>query len=366
MKALILTCRFGQGHHSAAMSIAEEMRVLRPSDDVLVKDLFELSFPSLHNSIYHGYAMLMANGGGLYNFAYKKTAYGNQLESEKKNPLFGHIIKALRNYVASIRPDFIICTYSLAARMVAEYKRESGDSIPLITCVTDITCHNVWMNQETDFYLVAAESTKKSLLHAGVPEMRIAVRGVPVRQEFTITSIPFLDNLRAGVLLSGGGLGLLPENAGFYRALSHLGNIPVTVVAGRNHHLYQKLNGKYANIRVLGFVEDICHLMRESRLIIGKPGGVTMFESIHTRLPMLLLNPFLEQEVKNAQFVSEQGLGLQLSKDPEQAIAQIFTAYRDEAWLATVRKNMDGYLHNLDKQSFAQFLNSLSGQGRAA
>ena len=59
------------------------------------------------------------------------------------------------------------------------------------------------------------------------------------------------------LLIMGGGLGLLPKGDAFYEALNGVPGLSVTVIAGKNKKMYKKLHGKYENIRVLGFTEDV-------------------------------------------------------------------------------------------------------------
>jgi UDP-N-acetylglucosamine:LPS N-acetylglucosamine transferase len=80
-------------------------------------------------------------------------------------------------------------------------------------------------------------------------------------------------------------------------------------IAGKNKKLYDELKEKYKNIEVLGYTEDISHYMRLSDVIISKPGGMTLFESIYCITPMFIIRPELMQEMYNARYIEEEGIG---------------------------------------------------------
>ena len=82
-------------------------------------------------------------------------------------------------------------------------------------------------------------------------------------------------------------------------------------------------SGRFDNITALGFVKDMERLMRQSDLILGKPGGVTLFEAIAVRVPMLAFRPFLAQEVYNAGFMSAEGIGEVMDGEPQDCLPPV-------------------------------------------
>ena len=83
-------------------------------------------------------------------------------------------------------------------------------------------------------------------------------------------------------------------------------DVHTTVITGENRELFDKLNGKYENVDVLGYCNDVYRYMAKSDMLISKAGGVTLFEAIYSETPMLVIDPFLSQEKTNAMSVSEQ------------------------------------------------------------
>ena len=58
---------------------------------------------------------------------------------------------------------------------------------------------------------------------------------------------------------------------------------------------------------VLGYTTAMPDLMRVASLFIGKPGGLSSSEAMAAGLPMALINPIPGQEVRNSDYLLEQG-----------------------------------------------------------
>ena len=84
--------------------------------------------------------------------------------------------------------------------------------------------------------------------------------------------------------------------------------ITATVITGKNRKAYEAFQGKYEDIEVLGYTENISKYMKEADLVITKAGGITLFELIHCQVPLFVIHPFLEQEVNNARYARIWGL----------------------------------------------------------
>lgn len=363
MKVLILTGKFGMGHYSAANTLAADIRQSALDADVVVADIYETAFPECYDMVYMVYSSLVGKGGMIYNWAYNKTVSSKKEGVPSKNPVTNHMLKRLETLVQQQRPDVVIATYSLCAHLMSLLKLKTGWQIPLVTCITDVTTHTVWINRQTDLYLVAAPCTKESLLELGVPEQRILISGIPVRSSFQqpVLRQETVDKPKE-LLLMGGGLGLLPADKEFYVQLDKTPNVHTTVITGKNEKLYRKLAGKFERIQVLGFTNQVAHYMRQADLIITKPGGITMFEAIHSELPMLVFQPFLEQEVKNGEYLQANGLGIVLDKKPEEAISEIRGILRDTGRLEMMKANMRQVKESLQPQGLIQFLTACQAE----
>ena len=101
----------------------------------------------------------------------------------------------------------------------------------------------------------------------------------------------------------GGGLGLIPFSDNLLEWLSNDPKVHVTVITGTNRKLKEKLEDGYPNMEILGYVKNVDYYMHRADLIVTKAGGITTFEAIHTRTPLFVIRPFLEQEYGNAMYI---------------------------------------------------------------
>jgi len=365
MEILIITGKFGMGHISAARSLAAQLRRDIPEAEVLLDDIYHIAFPRGCNNIYKTYDLLMTTPcSKLINSAYRKAVHAEGQTREAISLIEKQALRRLAEYLAMLCPDLVITTYSLAARLLSDYKLLSGDPLPLITCITDITIHNVWTNPGTDLYLAAAEETRQSLLNTGVPDHRIAVTGVPVAASYQPKPCVPRRGCRE-LLVMGGGLGMLPREHDFYQGLSRIPGLHTTVICGKNRKMWQRLQARrYANIDVVGYTEEVPQYMRQADLLLSKPGGVTMFEAIHSELPMLVVQPFLEQEIRNARFIAEHGLGVVLEQGPEQCLGQLETIVKSDLLLDMMRAAQHRFRSSLDQRALTEYLLSRFRESR--
>ncbi len=82
-----------------------------------------------------------------------------------------------------------------------------------------------------------------------------------------------------------------------------------TIITGNNEKLLRHLRGRWENIQVLGYVDRVWEYLEKSDMIVTKPGGITLFESIFAQVPIFSWRPALCQERGNARWLEEQGIG---------------------------------------------------------
>ncbi|HYL07902.1 MAG TPA: glycosyltransferase, partial [Candidatus Udaeobacter sp.] len=83
------------------------------------------------------------------------------------------------------------------------------------------------------------------------------------------------------------------------------------VVCGRNQQLRDEMTALVASkpdrYRVIGYTTEMAALMRVATLFVGKPGGLSSSECMAAGVPMVLINPIPGQEVRNSDFLLEEG-----------------------------------------------------------
>ena len=347
MRILIVTGKFGMGHLSAAQALQEQLRQAGHRADTV--DLFEYALPNRASAMYWWFNVLVTYGGVFYNLYHDLTV--NDSGDGRGDDLLGGLDRLLDEYA----PDVVVSTHPICSAAMARYKEEGPSEIPLVTCVTDVTCHSEWIHPGTDCYLVAEESVRQGFIAKGAdPD--------------TVVSMPLQTALirkyskQRELLIMGGGLGLMPRRDSFYQALDALPGVHTTILTGRNDKLYQRLNGRYANIEAVPFTREVEKYMARAHLMLSKPGGITCFEAIAARLPILAWQPFLKQEQENADFLVAHGMARIAAKGENACLAAIReTIYNDEA-LSAMAGAMEQTSAELARAAVCRVVADLAGE----
>jgi UDP-N-acetylglucosamine:LPS N-acetylglucosamine transferase len=302
MRILVLTGKFGMGHISAAEAVKEELEKGRDDVTTDVVDLVEYLFPAWSKLIYSGFDLIAGKFNKLYNAL-------NCVDGRSASmPLKAWFIERFQCLLDEHEPDILVSTWPVGSRYIGAYKNITGNEIPYITCITDISSHSEWISDSTNAYIAGDEISKSELSSKGVPAERIFVGGVPVRQAFKQEGKEKYGCAKE-ILIMGGGLGLIPGIEDMLEQIEKIEGLHTTVITGLNEKMREELTGKYLNTTVLGYTDNVAAFMKKADLIITKAGGITLFESIYTETPMLVIDPFMEQEKNNAAYIERHGIG---------------------------------------------------------
>ncbi len=237
----------------------------------------------------------------------------------------------IRGLMERLRPSAVVCTHAFPCGVMAAYKRAYDPSLPVVGIVTDFVVHPFWIYKNVDAYAVATLEIRAALIGRGIDAERISVDGIPVDPRFGAESADraaLRDELglpreAAVVLVMGGGLGLGPV-AKTVRALAEtaITVLPVVIV-GKNRRLEKRLTEEArrhgADLRVLGFVENVHDWMHAADVLVTKPGGLTISEALAARVPLILLPPLPGQEERNARCLVSRGAALRARSPAELA-----------------------------------------------
>lgn len=344
MNVLMLSGKFGMGHNSAAYAIKEDLENKYDKNiNIKTIDICEYLFPKAHKTIYKGFGIIADKYTGVYNFA--STILNNK--SDNLNiPLKRVFSSNIKYLVEGFNTDIIISTLPLSSKIISEYKEYYNCNIPLITCITDVTAHAEWINSNTDIYLVATQGVRDQLIKSGVRKSDIYISGIPVKCGFKDDENQQQNKNEKHLLIMGGGLGLLPKEEEFYIGLNNATGFRTTIITGKNKTAYKKLHGKYENIEVVGYTNKVSKYMKEADLLISKPGGVTLFETIHSELPILAFNPNLAQELYNADYIENEAIG-KIVRGNVDMVKEITSLLNNDLLLTKYRRNMHSIKRDL-------------------
>lgn len=355
MNVLILTGKFGMGHWSASQSLRQQLLEEDPDTTVDVVDFVGYAMPNASEAMYKGFSLLVTHGSSLFNTYYKMTEH---MDSEARPPFEWHFLDKLEDLLEETCPDLVIATHPLCAQLVSRYKWETGSALPLVTCITDLSCHSEWLTRGTDCYLVGTPELRELLVEKGVERGRIVATGIPVKSEFKRTPRRRRGAVR-NLLIMGGGLGLMPKKERFYEELDAIPGVKTTIIVGKNEKLRERLEGRYENIQVVGYTDKVYEYMAEADLMLSKPGGITLFESIFSELPLLAWEPFLQQEINNAEFLTRAGIGVIAAKEPEDCLNAIQGLIHNDRALHEISENMRRLKSALEPGSLSRIMEAL-------
>lgn len=216
------------------------------------------------------------------------------------------VVSAIKRF----RPTAIVCTHFLPAQLLASLLLRGVIDAKTAVVTTDYDFQGLWLTSAFHAFFVAREEGRVQLTALGLPPDRVAVTGIPIAAQ--PEQAPVRDREGPPMLLISAGATGGDYATAVVRQTMHMGSpFTATVVCGRNEALRQRIEQLVApagnRYRVLGFTAEMPELLRRADLFVGKPGGLSASECMAAGLPMVLVNPIPGQEVRNGDYLMEQG-----------------------------------------------------------
>ncbi len=327
MNILIISASTGGGHKRAAAALEDKIKHLNPNARVTVIDGLKAIGKMYDKAVVQGYYFLVKKAptfyGGLYkitdreNLMYRALMRGNSAQSRK---LLAEINKH--------NPDVIIMCHAFITAMVSKLKGSGKLTATCIALITDYDAHRTYIAPNVDAYVLAEPQMAKKLVEEyGVDETIIYPIGIPTFEKFNIPGAKEEICRREGLspdkttlLLMAGSFGVTGV-LDFYEELAKSDDsLQLIVITGKNEKLYEKLQtavkelGAADRTKLLYFVDNVEDYMHISDLIVTKPGGLTITESLACHLPMAIYNAFPGQEQYNVNFLLKQNAAIVIDK----------------------------------------------------
>lgn len=370
MKVIILSASIGGGHMSAADAIAEYLS--KKGIKTKIVDTLEYISHILNKTISETYFLILKRSPQLWKMMYKTSnrnipnkiiSSSNMLISKKMLPL-----------IKDFHADIVISTHPFATEMISRLKKSNKLNIPLICVMTDYAPHMAWISPKVDAYIVANEHMISSMKDMGVRPSTIYPFGIPVREKFFIQydknvllkELGLSDSTPIILVMSGSdGITNIKK---VYDTLQNLTTkCQIVMITGKNPKLYEcmqslinennsnkrrrstelfkmkrgrdednKLTSK--SIRLIYFTYEVSKYMQVADLLITKPGGLTISESLACNLPMILFDAIPGQEVENAEFLVKRNMAIKLN-DPVNDAKIIDSLFKDRKRLEIMKFN---------------------------
>lgn len=325
----------GRGHRSATEAVEDALQIVVQSDypgrelKLIKEPVAEKSHPvnrifvELYNYLLRNHQHLMK-----YYYSFLHMAKPNETEMGYRM-VRDYLINNLMQY----SPSVVVSMHPMTNHFIHRAMKESGlaGDVKFLIIITDPN-KNLWKGwacAEADIIIAPNELVKEKLMEWKVPESRIRVTGMPVNPEFleppTVSRSDFLNHLGLSLdkptlcINSGwaGGGNMLAA----YRSLDGVkADFQVVFLCGHNQELYERAKEEAANssipTAVLPFHDRMPDLMNAVDTMVTKAGGLTTFECIARKLPMIVdvITPPMPQEAGTVDMLVEQGLAKRLQR----------------------------------------------------
>lgn len=318
-KILVLYLSIGSGHQVAAEAIAAALRRANVDaiccDPVAERSRALISLMNLGNSL----------SGLVFPRLYDKL-WSNGRVSPLTNWTTAHSWAAhhIRSAIDAIRPDRIVCTHALPARVAAQHNRQAQ----VIGVVTDFGAHAYWPHPLINRYCVPVDDVAADLVKRGIDPQHIHVTGLPTPTRLDHSA---RSNDRANVLIVIGGRRTGPYHRAAQLIIKVLPQldlpIRITIITGTNQMAHRQLSNLTLpdSIELLGIVDDLPTRLSQADVVIGKPGGVMTAEVLAAGAAFVAIMPGPGQETANANFLWRHQLAMICHRPDEliNAIAQL-------------------------------------------
>nr|WP_246318457.1 glycosyltransferase [Leifsonia psychrotolerans] len=311
-RVLILSAGVGSGHNSAAAAVKDACAARSDIDEVQVLDVLQVSSVLYRDLLGRGYFVLVENVPWLVEWGYdisdqpfRRRGPIDPWTRANAHPVVGAIKR--------FRPTAIVCTHFLPAQLMASLLLRGVIDARIAVVTTDYDFQGLWLTSAFHAVFVARDEGKAQLTAMGLPADRVAVTGIPIAAQPEQT--PVRDSEAPPMLLISAGASGGDYAVAVVRQTLHMRSpFTATVVCGRNDALRQRIEQLVApagnRYRVLGFTTEMPQLLRRADLFVGKPGGLSASECMAAGLPMVLVNPIPGQEVRNGDYLMEQGAAI--------------------------------------------------------
>ncbi|MEP7271779.1 MAG: hypothetical protein ABI882_09755 [Acidobacteriota bacterium] len=301
---LIITSDTGGGHGSAAAAIAEGLKRF-PRHECLVNiaraieesHLLAQKLTDLYNYLLRYHQPLVK----YYYWAIER------FRPNESNLLYRMTSRYARQLFERYCPQLVVSVHPMTQHFLARVLRDLGllDRIPLVTVVTD-PCYGFWRGwacEDVSLYLVATEDARQQLIDYGVPGDKIRICGLPIHPKFQAASEDEqvaarlelgLDPEKFTIFVNAGwaGGGNIPRIFGeMVRQDGEIKDAQAIFVAGRNEGLRRDVTALASRARfptkVIGYTDAMDRVMRAADVMVSKLGGLTTFEALASRLPII-------------------------------------------------------------------------------
>jgi len=352
-KILIISSDTGGGHRSAAAAIVAGVQKFLDSESYAIRVVRAVEESHhLADKLVRLYNWLLRNRQQWMKYYYWII---NRIRPDTRQFFHKRCVGYVRGLFERWCPHIVVSVHPLTQHMFGRVLKDLNlaDRVPLVSVVTD-PCYGFWRGWACDavtLYLVASEDARRQLIDYGVAPERIKISGMPVHPKFAYPGEEAAQAARRA-------LGLDPEkftvfvNAGWigggnipqiFRELVH-GELDVQAIflAGKNEDLRVAAESIAVNapfpVKVIGYSDEVEKLMSAANVMISKLGGLTTFEALACRVPIIadVITDPMPQEAGTAKLIAQRGAGVLLNRASD-VVNEVRRMMEDEVHYSRMR-----------------------------
>lgn len=312
---LIVSAANGTGHLRAAEAVRGALAARDP--DVHVEHVELLSIAPRWVRAFYGslFEKMVEKAPRVWKEIYRLTD-GDDHDSARWAPLAHRtLFREFRRLLKSRPWNVCVSTHFLPCQLAAG--RHGLPRFGLV--VTDFGLHRYWAQPGVSTYYVATERLAAELRRR-VYRARIEATGIPIDPVFA--RAPTQAEARAALglapdrpvaLVMGGGLGIGVEEGVMAALQATEPGVQLLAVCGRNDGARCRLDAARVcedRLRVYGHVCGMEQYLAAADVVVGKPGGLTVSETLALGKPLLLTRPIPGAEEENTRAVVAEGAAL--------------------------------------------------------
>ncbi|MBC7996565.1 MAG: hypothetical protein IAF58_01385 [Leptolyngbya sp.] len=241
--------------------------------------------------------------------------------------------KYLCGLFAKAQPNVIVSVHPMTNQYVARALKDLGleKKVQLMTVVTDPNGNfwRGWACPDAALTVVPNSLSKQQLVEWGVPAEKIRIVGMPVNPQFLkpiqSTRKEFMESLgldakKTTIFLNAGWAGG-GNMLDMYHELNKTDeDVQCIFLCGRNEELYNKVKNAAASSRiptaVMPYYDKMADIMTHVDLMVTKAGGLTTFEAIAKKLPLVFdtITCPMPQEMGTVELLVRENLAYKVEK----------------------------------------------------
>jgi processive 1,2-diacylglycerol beta-glucosyltransferase len=309
-KILVLFVSAGGGHRAAARAVAEAARAR--GIEAEAADALELTPPWFARAYVGAHLRSTEHAPGFYGQGYAALDQRHAVVDGVRGAFDRAVGAGLLRLVARERPLAVVSTHFFPLEVLGHARRAGRLAVPVVGVVTDYAAHAFWAEPGVDRFCAPSGRAARDLVRHGVSPDAVVATGIPIRPGFG--AVPPLTLPAPGaplsVLVTSGGFGVGPM-ARIIRSFAGVPSVRLTIVCGDNPGRVAEAEraAREAGVdaEVVGFERDMPGRMAAAHVLVGKPGGLTVSESLAAGRPMVLVGACPGQEMANQRWLLDQG-----------------------------------------------------------